>query len=1087
MKKILMCVVLLTAFFYGNAQNLVRNGDFKEGGKFWTKTGWTKNAGTVEVKDGTVCVTQSDPGQYTMFETGIALKPKTRYTVSFQIKCDDMKTDGKRQNGAGLLILHNGATFLELSPKGKWSFADGSFDWKSCSETFSTDQKEGRFMLYLRVRGGVGKAFFADVRIEEQPETVQTGASVELQPLVWQNNLFHLAAGFPGCIYADLRMPPPKGTLTLTLDLPKGISLVGASQWRWNPSQDGHILSDKISSAPSPEKGFTRYTVSPTPRYASMLQQNSLVWRNYYRFFLLADTTSEGGMASLKISVDGKQVSKESSFRLKVLPELKMPREKLDSFKLHICYLFCLNAPTATIRDACMNFWLGLAERPSTFNVFRFSSYPEDIRNTVNGRFDTLLFIGAARTTPLGNLSTWEKKKGLSLPRIVLANGKKTESVCPSFMEDASNPVWNDFLPELIAGNLRYLRKDAPVVWDFEPGAKDYCFCEVCRKKFSDSVRAGKLPAADEITRQYPSQWFAFRVKQNTLILKAFSRSVREYFPKNPVWLCTDPLHSRQPHVAEWCGVDVREVDNGEFDMFMNMPYYEGTVWYDDMAFNRKTLKTPDFPLIDPTEDMEMFYKRYTPEGVFMNMVAAAALGAKGIGFWPGDNFDARYLHVIADASGLIARAQDCYAAERCDSLIRITPENVMKMEIADGSLRRTVSFPDFDSSFRYTVHRKGARLLATVFNYNPENRLIVRIAFPEMKESSGRTVTRLNDDAGYPGTDPKAGFLAEIPANSVCLFEVSPEKRKTSVLFTQDEMRKRLKNDRKRLAGVQLFKGETKGAESASWGLLPGISTPLVKLSSGSRSVYIHASENASSVGYFIDGFEDILADSSRGVMDDAKIYGFGGALNYKVTSLKVEKEGPSVTMTAAVPVPENADPDSTSPYGLVIMKKVSLENSGSLLRSVYTLENPAGNTRRIAAGLRIRHHPRLGAAWKTDKPLSSLWTISFDGENGRTDFRGSGSPDHIFLRKDLSKAPDGLPGQIQSARFTGGPVVLRAASGRQAVSLSCSLLPASDFAGFFSWWSTSNASTVEPISGVKSLAGGEKMQLTSVVLLGK
>ncbi len=1084
MKKILMCIGLFAAFFYGNAQNLVRNGDFKEGGKFWTKTGWTKNAGTVEVKDGTVCITQTDPGQYTMYETGIALKPKTRYTVSFQIKCDDMKTDGNRQNGAGLLILHNGATFLELSPKGKWSFADGSFDWKSCSETFSTDQREGRFMLYLRVRGGVGKAFFADVRIEEQPEAVQTGASVELQPLIWQNNVFHLAAGFPGCIYADLRMAPPKGALAFTLDLPKGIALVGASPWRWNPAQDGHILSDKITSAPSPEKGFTRYTVSPDPKYASMLQQNSLVWRNYYRFFLLADTPSEGGTASLKISVDGKQVSKDSSFLLKVLPELKMPGEKLESFKLHICYLFSLNAPTPAIRDACMNFWLGLAEKPSAFNVFGFASYPEEIRNTVNDRFDTMLFIGASRSTPLG-FTEWGKKKGISFGKIVLANGKQAEGVCPSVLEDASNPVWNDFLPELIAGNLRYLRKDSPVVWDFEPGAKDYCFCEVCRKKFSDSVRAGKLLAADEITRQYPSQWFDFRVKQNTLILKAFSRSVRRHFPKNPVWLCTDPLHSGEPHVAEWCGVDVREVDNGEFDCFMNMPYYEGITWYDDLAFNRKTLKTPDFPLIDPTEDMEMFYKRYTPEGVFMNMVAAAALGAKGIGFWPGDNFDARYLHIIADASGLIARAQEFYAAERCGSLARVTPENVMKMEIADGTLRKTVSFPNFDSTLRYAIHRKGDRLLATIFNYNPENRLIVRLAFPGVK--SARNVTCLNDDTGFPDADPEKGFLAEIPANAVRLFELSPDIRKAVRLVTQTEMRQRLEDDRKRLAGVQLFKGETKGKDSASWGLLPGISAPLVKLSSGDRGVYIHPSENASVVGFFIDRLEDILADSSRGLLDDAKIYGYGGPLNYRTTALTVGRDGPSAAFTAVIPVPENADPNSTSPYGLMITKKVFLENNGTLLRSVYTLENPAGNTRRIAAGLRIRHYPRLGAAWKTGKPLSSFWTISFDNGNARTDFRGSGSPNHIFLRKDISNIPDNLPGPIQSVRFAPGPVMLRAANGRQSASLSCSLILSSNFAGFFSWWSASGPSTLEPMSVVKTLNGGEKMQITSLVTVGK
>ena len=100
--------------------------------------------------------------------------------------------------------------------------------------------------------------------------------------------------------------------------------------------------------------------------------------------------------------------------------------------------------------------------------------------------------------------------------------------------------------------------------------------------------------------------------------------------------------------------MDVR-LSDADYGLFMNMPYYQGVRWYDDLAFNRKSLKTPNYPLIDPSENMEMFYSRYTPEGVVMNMVAAAAQGARGIGFWPGDNFDGKYLHAIAEGSGMIA------------------------------------------------------------------------------------------------------------------------------------------------------------------------------------------------------------------------------------------------------------------------------------------------------------------------------------------------------------------------------------------------------------------------------------------------
>ncbi|MDD5728650.1 MAG: hypothetical protein PHV59_08810, partial [Victivallales bacterium] len=316
--------------------------------------------------------------------------------------------------------------------------------------------------------------------------------------------------------------------------------------------------------------------------------------------------------------------------------------------------------------------------------------------------------------------------------------------------------------------------------------------------------------------------------------------------------------------------------------------------------------------------------------------------------------------------------------------------------------------------------------------------------------------------------------------------FEISPEKKPAAALVTQDEMRTKLQNSQKRLADIRRHTGETRGSESASWGLLPDISEPLIKLSSGSRRVYINPADNAAVAGCFIDQYEDILKGASRGILDDARIYNFEGELKYEVSGLEMGKEGPSVTLTASIPAPGNADPNSISPYGLVVVKKVSLENNGKLLRSVYALENPAGNTRKITARVRVRQYPRMGSAWKTNKALSSLLTVSFDTEKGRFNFKGDGvSPNFLFLRKNARTVTQAISRakKVAANNLTGSSAVLRAENGRQSVSLVFSVLPAQDIVGFYSWWSATGAATLEAISEAKTLSGGEKMLLTSIL----
>lgn len=103
-------------------------------------------------------------------------------------------------------------------------------------------------------------------------------------------------------------------------------------------------------------------------------------------------------------------------------------------------------------------------------------------------------------------------------------------------------PFWENYVSELIQKKLNELPQAVRIVWDIEPGAKDYCYCAVCRKNFSGSVSSGKTLTAEEIRRNHAAEWFRFRVKQNAEIIKRFAELCRRKFPGKELVLCTDPL-----------------------------------------------------------------------------------------------------------------------------------------------------------------------------------------------------------------------------------------------------------------------------------------------------------------------------------------------------------------------------------------------------------------------------------------------------------------------------------------------------------------------------------------------------------------
>ena len=133
------------------------------------------------------------------------------------------------------------------------------------------------------------------------------------------------------------------------------------------------------------------------------------------------------------------------------------------------------------------------------------------------------------------------------------------------------------------------------------------------------------------------------------------------------------------------------------------MPYYAGARFFDDVAFNISSVKKPFYPLIDPAEKLESFYAQYTPEKVLQNILAVAAVGGIGIGFWPDDAFVSDYFKAISDGFGMIAENEDFYfKGKRVEKEFTFQPVNAIRKTVKDKEGKEhLLHFPDFPRTLR--------------------------------------------------------------------------------------------------------------------------------------------------------------------------------------------------------------------------------------------------------------------------------------------------------------------------------------------------------------------------------------------------
>ena len=951
---------------------------------------------------------------------------------------------------------------------------------------------------------------------ENTPREEAKALSTSIFPIRFQNNVYNLCESFPGCLLFKFTGDQKKlagKSVVMSLELPEGIEYVGSSGYL--PSNIGETAAfamDKFAVAQVDRSGrkYNRYEITIDPAICKRIGPKE-AWCNFERLYLQAGTGTCGlsGNAFWEIKA-GDESCGNGSFAINILPPLKTPTKKCSRFGLAVARMASLSVPKDSISDAWVGYWTGLHARPITFDLPLYGKYESKILRKISENF-VFAMVEACGTAGTSYFIT-NFAKECSFPPLIDKNGNTINSsvtlVAPWYLiEDPDGLIWDKAFAKYAEFIKKSPVKVEAIIWDLEPGAMGHGFSGENREKFKEFAGLDKAPSVEEINKHHANKWFAFRVEQHHLIIQRFSKAMRKYLPEVKFVLCSDPVHAGKHPVADWCGVDVRLSDE-DVDLHMHMPYYAGLQYYNDIEFNLKSLKKPNFPLIDPAEDMDYFYSKYSPEKVKQNVLASAALGCVGIGFWPEDAFDGRYLARIAEGFDMVAQAEDFYfASKAAEGEFKWEPVNVLRKTFKneDGT-DFEMQFPNLQEKVKVMAHKHAGQWLFTALNYDNANPAIVKLSLPEAATGWHQVLDIGSDNILTEGgrnlsdADLKRGFLVEVPSDGVKVIKVSPTTDAKLLLgrkaLAQENLRENTHASLKNIsANNDLYTTKQEGVARIDWTsiLENGARTPYLKMVGKERCLLID-----SKMGADIVGWQDI-----KNKEDDLLVKwgdrGFLGRLvlsdnsqspspyDFRLTQTSFSNGAPEAVFQYRIPPYQGANPLPNPMDGLEITKTVTFSTDGKECRLKYEFRNDNPAKSAMKFGFRVNNYPRIGAFISGNKTVSQIGEVAFTDTEGKTWKIDSAAPqDSMILKKGVKTSFDGSGNvRADSSKDWNGAEVIATAKNLNAVAI-VKFIPDPKAAGMYVWHSTNNY-TVEFVSPDIELPYGERETFTTKVIIEK
>lgn len=865
----------------------------------------------------------------------LELDPDAKYELTYYVKGKDVEA-GKQK---GTVVLVNGGKRWSLFSASENKIPDsGTFDWRKGKGIIDGKYFQTSKIRIMPVIRGKGTAWYGKFELRKLTAAAKNEKKVSFEcewfPANLEGGRISFCENRPAQLELITRSKKKYNVKSaeLTIITPEFMELQAVCEAFTKNAEKGRMLS------PFTTRKITRngikyncFKVSLDSYFISWFGQS---WYRHIAYFkLLPGNLGKSGKLFWSLRV-GNEVQPERSMTVKIIEKVKFPEKPCKKFALWVYGISASPVPVPGLREHAQSFWSSLSE-----NRYRGSYGFRDKKVPYPGYKAIVSIWGNNFHTNLTNDETQKLLK--QMPENITEKGvvSPKRSASSWALLDDKNGVYEKYVRTV----LRTLKKEygeiSHIWWDFEP--HPYGYDEGGRKRFAEKIGLKHVPSIEEINKKYANRYFEYMVKLHAELIAKNVRFIREELPGTKFWLCSDNLHADMPHVARWCGIDVRLSDD-VIDIHNHMPYYAGTRYFDDVAFNVAKLKKPFLPLIDPAERLKSFYTQYSPAKVMQNIVATAALGGMGIGFWPDDLLPGEYFYSISKGFSMVSSAEDFYiSGTRCDKDFKVRPRNVFSRKLSGG---KEITYPDFSQTLRYTVHKFKGNYIATVFNYDEKQPLIAEV--------SGK------------GIKP---FLIKVEPQGCAI--AGPGR-------LQDQ--KILQAEIAKFSGSgSSFKDHEKGNVKVRWTSMNN-GTPVLELSNGSVFAGVDVFGKNRVVSLRGSSGSEVLERGFAGrlVFENPLHY----TLPFKRGAYGIDAKGVPYVEAEAVIAPYTGGADSVPHplYGLEIHRRISLE--GNKVVITHSFKNTSSKS--IAVKGRVNSFPWVGHRFKADKVVLGKYGMEVPAE---------------------------------------------------------------------------------------------------------
>ena len=804
---------------------------------------------------------------------------------------------------------------------------------------------------------------------------------IELFPADYQNGTFAFIENYPLAMALKLagdgssmaeKVPVP------VIEVPEELKLIKVATRSGKMTEIPFTMENILRNG----KHFKRHRVMIPGRLLRNLTPGNFGWRAGFNFFIEAKEKSAGQNVDFHIYIEenGKKHF-ERHYQGMILQELPHPSHPLSRFKGGVTFLSSVGLEDHSILKKNCEFWQSLLGKPFYNISWETFFYPEKTNFFLNANFRTVAGICATRSSTLKFPGTNFRDLGF------LVNGKVTRkgvplfvdgegnidssSICPQYLlKDPEGLFWGEYFRR---GYREILKRfpDCRILWlDYEPFITGGT-CDSCRADFAKFAGLTRIPERTELAGGHPlnRKWRDYKIIQHRKILEKFVETARREFPGYEIHLCC--ATPAEDFRNSWDGVDSSSVTK-KIAAFSPMNYNSGIVYYNAVAAQEKCFGTvKNYSWVDPSEEIQRFFIRYTPEKIVQNLIATAALGADGFVIYPTDLLDGRMLHGIARAFSAVGEVEDILFGKECTAKLNLNPKNVVAIELENEKNGITqISLPDFKAALRSHLHEKNGVYTLTLLNYSSQE-IILEASIRKFAGTGTVHVHDVLNDEYYSGiTSEKIrnGFLIHLPVDGTRLIRIGGNTPASGKEITQNVMNETLEKAQRQLTGVkEMLQTRKSGEAELKWRIVN--KRPMMELCHGRQFLRIDP----------VSG-EAVLWKNGNKTPVGGKSPTFGGIRFfdlrnqreqiYQVSSVDLKPDYAEVTLTHSVPADTGFGAENPL-ANLKLTKHFRLykgtERTGKVTVTI-DFSNPAKAEKQF--GFRFYNIPL--SAWKTpDRPF--------------------------------------------------------------------------------------------------------------------